>query len=300
MFFNKKKKKQEEVLQQDLTQTEHQGLVFMMQLLMKEKCPMPDPSRMEAVMRKHLGDVDHFAHNSEVSGFAVKKYAIACKEGTAAPMLMITGCCESAPDRIDALTRSQMWDCPEREQILSTCGYQVVATDMLAGAMEPHDRAEMLMDYMEALVELFPSCEAVYFYNSGKMFTADKIRSHSIPRSDRFIYFAVNARFFNIQGTEDMLIDTLGMSVLSLPDLQYHFHGMDPNPVVNHAYNLASYIFANHNPIKDGETVDGIAGNAISRDVHWQCHFEDALIQPPREVLDICMGELASGNREYN
>ncbi len=37
-----------------------------------------------------------------------------------------------------------------------------------------------------------------------------------------------------------MMVDTLGMSVLSLPDLQYHFHGMDPNAVVNHAYNMLS------------------------------------------------------------
>ena len=40
--------------------------------------------------------------------------------------------------------------------------------------------------------------------------------------------FGVNVRFFNIEGTEDMLIDTVGMSTLFLPDLQYHFHGMDP------------------------------------------------------------------------
>ena len=38
-----------------------------------------------------------------------------------------------------------------------------------------------------------------------------------------------------------MLIDTVGMSTLFLPDLQYHFHNMDPNWVVNHAYNVASY-----------------------------------------------------------
>ena len=41
---------------------------------------------------------------------------------------------------------------------------------------------------------------------------------------------------------DHMLIDTVGMSTLFLPDLQYHFHGMDPNWVVNHAYNVASYI----------------------------------------------------------
>jgi hypothetical protein len=75
---------------------------------------------------------------------------------------------------------------------------------------------------------------------------------------------------------------------------------MDPNWVVNHAYNLASYILANDDPIKDGETVDGVAHGQMSREIQWKCQYEDALIQPPRAVLDICMGSYASGNRDGN
>ena len=97
--------------------------------------------------------------------------------------------------------------------------------------------------------------------------------------------------------TEDMLIDTVGMSTLFLPDLQYHFHDMDPNWVVNHAYNAASYILEHDTPIKDGETVDGVADGQMSREIQWKCRYEDALIQPPREVLDIHMGEFAAGQR---
>ena len=126
---------------------------------------------------------------------------------------------------------------------------------------------------------------------------AEDVRSHQIEGPDRFIRFGVNVRFFTIQGTEDMLIDTVGMSTLFLPDLQYHFHDMDPNWVVNHAYNVASYILANDNPIEDGETVDGVEDGQMSRDVQWKCRYEDALIQPPRAVLDIHMGPFASGRR---
>ncbi|MFR8820039.1 MAG: DUF4261 domain-containing protein, partial [Evtepia gabavorous] len=96
---------------------------------------------------------------------------------------------------------------------------------------------------------------------------------------------------------EDMLIDTVGMSTLFLPDLQYHFHGMDPNWVVNHAYNAASYILANDNPIEDGETIDGVADGQMCREIQWKCQYEDALIQPPRGVVDIHMGDYASGKR---
>jgi len=129
----------------------------------------------------------------------------------------------------------------------------------MASAMENYmDRADLSMDFMEALMELFPQCEAVFFQSSGKLIPRDKIVNHQIPRQDRFIYFAVNVRFFNIQGTEDNIVDSIGMSKLFLPDVQYHFHDMNSNWVVNHAYNILSYIYANNAPIKSGETIDGI------------------------------------------
>ncbi|MDY3791122.1 MAG: DUF4261 domain-containing protein [Oscillospiraceae bacterium] len=94
-----------------------------------------------------------------------------------------------------------------------------------------------------------------------------------------------------------MMVDTLGMSTLFLPDIQYHFHGMDQNAVVDHAYSMLSYIYANNCPIKSGETIDGIRDGRICRDVQWRCQYENALIQPSRQVIDINMGEYASGRR---
>ncbi len=300
-MFGKKKKNvaQDGVYQQDLEQEgARPGMVFMMQLLMKEKCPVPAKQEMQRVMQAHLGDVECFSHDATMAGFAVKKHLVEFEEGKVPPQLLLMGCVESKPENIDDFTRSQMWDCPESQRILEECKYQVVATDMMAAGLEYQDRANMLMDYLEALIELYPTCEAVYFYNSGKMFTAEQIRNHQIPRDSRFIYFAVNVRFFNIQGTEDMMVDTLGMSTLFLPDLQYHFHGMDPNWVVNHAYNVLSYIYDNNCPIESGETIDGIVDGRMCREQQWKCWYESALIQPVREVLDICMGEYASGTRE--
>lgn len=96
----------------------------------------------------------------------------------------------------------------------------------------------------------------------------------------------------------EMLVDSLGMSTLFLPDLQYHFHDMDPNTVVNHAYNMLLYIFDNANPIKSGDHVDGIKDGKMSTEVQWKVQYEEALIQPIREVIDINMAEYASGKRQ--
>ena len=56
-------------------------------------------------------------------------------------------------------------------------------------------------------------------------------------------------------------------------------------------------ILEHDNSIKDDDTVDGIADGNMSREVRWKCRYEDSLIQPSRLVLDVNMGELASGNR---
>lgn len=291
--------KKKKVLQQDLCQKEeHPGQIFMMYLLMKDKCVMPDKDSMTNIMKKHLGDVDCFCHDNKVAGFAVNKYKAEFKEGLIAPQLMVMECIKSDKLKLNDIEKSQMWNCPNSEEILNECKYYVVATDMMAGAMSNYkDRADMLMDYLEALMEMYPQCEAVLFHTSKKMFTREEIINNDSPRKDRFVNFAVNVRFFNIEGTDDMVIDSLGMSTLYLPDVQYHFHDMDPNWVVNHAYSILSYIYDNNAPIKSGETIDGVSEGRIDPNVRWKCQYEEALIQPAREVLDVNMNEYAAGGR---
>ncbi len=290
---------EEKVIRQDLEKAAQPGMVFIIHLLMKDRCSMPQKDVMTSVMRKHLGEVQCFTHDDKLIGFAAKKYNVEFKDCSMPPQLMVMECIGTEDYHLDEITKSQMWDCPESEEILDQCKYQVIATDMMAAGMDYKERAEMLMDFVEALVELYPECVAVQFQSSGKMFTRDRIINHDIPRDARFIYFAVNVRFFRIQGTDDFIVDTLGMNTLFMPDLQYHFHDMDPNWVVNHAYNLCSYMFDNDNPIKSGETVDGITDGEMDRNIKWKCHYENSLVQPAREVLDVCMNQYSSGQRNY-
>lgn len=274
------------------------GGPFLIQMLFKEPVPMPGKEKMTAVMEQHIDSVECFCHNEKTAGFAALEHIAEFKDGKAPVQLMVMGCNRFEGKGFDAFLMSQMWDCHEdRERIFRECRYQVVATDMLTAALPALERANLDMDFLDALAELYPTCEAFYFQNCGKLFLAEDVRSHQIEGTDRFIRFGVNARFFNIQGTEDMLVDTVGMSTLFLPNLQYHFHGMDPNWVVNHAYNVTSYILEHDNSIEDEEMVDGIVDGAMSREVQWKCQYEDALIQPSREVLDGWMGDYAAGNR---
>lgn len=300
---SEEKQHQELPFQQDLSQkTDPQirpGGVFMVQLLMKEKCEMPSNERFTEILSKHLGKVEQYGDCKGCVKFVAHDYISEMKDASLPVALMISDCEKFVGDSIDAFRRSQMWNCmSDRDQILSECKYQIFANDMLGGGLPARKRANMLMDYLEALVELYPQCEAVYNVNSGKLILADDIRKKEMIGIDRFIRYAVNVRFFNVQGTGDSVVDTLGLSLLYIEDLQYHFHDMDPNWVVSHAYTLASYLLNNDNPMKDGDTVDGIRNGMIVQDIQWKCQYEDALIQPARVVVDVCMSEYAAGNRD--
>ncbi len=56
---------------------------------------------------------------------------------------------------MDGMEKSQTWDCPECDDILQQCTWQVAASDMMAAGLNYKERAEMLVQYVEALMELF-------------------------------------------------------------------------------------------------------------------------------------------------
>ena len=286
----------EKVFKQDLENYENAGMIFAVRLLFEDRCRMPMPDDMDKIMKKHLGSTTMLSYSDQMTGYMANDYKVHYEDDDDLPVqLLIMKCVEIDEPVMDGLEISQLWDCPDGEEILKTCKYQVVANDMLASGLDHKVRAEMLVNFIEALVEMYPTCKAVVVEKSKKMFTREDIVNCNIPMDLKFIHYAVNVRSFNVDGTNDKIVDTIGMSTLYLPDLQYHFTGMDTKDVVNHAYNLLSYIYDNKNPIESGNTVDGLKQGLINMDVQWKVQYEESLIQPIREVLDVNMGEHAAG-----
>ena len=289
-----------QVFKQDLTDNSvRPGGLFFVELLMPKQCDMPTRDTMVEVFTKHLGPVDCFSYGAESAGFAPQNYKVHYEDNDAdiSPTLMVTNCEKIDKPVLDDFERSQVWDCPNVDELLDECQYRVFATDMLASGLEPNERADMLVKYVDALLELYPSCKAVVFGPSRKFLSRETIENHPDKNVTRFIYYAVNVRYFSIQGTDDMMVDTLGMSTLFYPDLQYHFHGMNPDDIVNHAYSVLYYIFEHDNPIDDGQTIAGLENGDLNPDIKWKVQYEDSLIQPVRTVIDINLGEYASGTR---
>lgn len=287
-------------LEQDLSQMESESSRhFAVSLLFKEKTALPDNETLLNILKKHLGAVTGMSYSENMAAFSADKYKVLFDgKSELAPQLVLMKCTEIDEPLLDDVSATQLWDCPESDTILDECQFRIVATDMLSSVLDYHQHAKMLVEYIEALMEAFPTCEAVLFDNSMKMHSRESIINCDLPDDFKFINLGVNVRFFQLQGTDDFIVDSLGMSLLGLPDVQYHFHGMNVNAVVNHAYTLLSYIFDNGCVIESGDTFDGVNESGdITGDVQWLLNYEDSLIQPVREVLDVDTGIYASGDR---
>ncbi|MDR2529344.1 MAG: DUF4261 domain-containing protein [Synergistaceae bacterium] len=280
------------VLKQDLSQEVKYSGVYMISLLFREKAEDPPPEILLQKLKERFGGVD-VVSKSDMRAFALTSHTVAYKEGQKAPSQVILVPCAPIKQPLgDAITRSQFWDCPDGAERIDSCPWQVMIGDFLA-RLPPLERGDVLANWLEVALSLFPTCEAVYPHASGKLLTAESARNNPYPGDPRrFVWFGVNARFFNVRGTEDSVVDTLGLYALGLPDVQYHFRGLDPGKVVRHAYNTAVYQFENGAPIQAGESIEGIEPGSS-----WLCQYERALIQPVRDVLDIAPGEHAADKR---
>ena len=97
---------------------------------------------------------------------------------------------------------------------------------------------------------------------------------------------AVNARMFRDKaGTSRLVMDTLGLAAVGLPDVQLDFHGLEPGRVAGWLIGVAGYILDHGDVIADNHTVAGIPD-----DFKWKCRHEMAIAGPERVVLDVDPG----------
>lgn len=289
----------DKVLNQDLNdRVPDRNVMMMAQLLFREKPKQADADALKAALEALIGEVNNITDKPEMPMFSTSKFkAVFSDKPEGVPVLAnYIGPHEFSAEKLDEMTRSQFWDF--RDGSIDDFKYCVDAFAMLGAGLPYKEQAELFLAQVDAALKCYPECEAIFVIHSGKLTTpADFEHCKQFALPERFIRLAVNARFFNIQDTDDMIVDTLGFFAFGGADVQLHFHGLDPNHAVEYVYNIASYQFANDFPVKTGDTIDGIENGIIVQHIQWETRYEDSLIQPVRPVLDINCGEFASGRR---
>ena len=266
------------------------GLFF---FYFKEKAPFPSTEQLLQKMKDKLGDIDIVSDSEAVKMFSISDYLVRYENNQEVPaQLIITNFNEINQELITPQIKTQFWNFPDFQPVLDACHWQIMISDFMAYGLHPHKRAELLSKWIDITLDLFPTCQAVYYAPSENLLSAEKARNNPYEGHFRYLHGGLNCRYFRIQDSDDMLVDSLGLHLLPLPDVQYHFHSLNPSDIVKHAYNIAYYQYEKEASIASGHTVQG-----LSEDQKWVCQYENSLLQPTRVLLDVNTGEYASGSR---
>ena len=275
-----------------------ENLLFVMDILLKERCNMPSFEKINEVINKYFGEVKYVQNDLNGISFLVLKYQKNENgKNPICPILCLSNYISNDDFVIDDFTKSQMFDCPRNEEILSNCKYRITANDMMTFGLSYKERTEMLMDYMEVLKELFPQLEALYFRYTGKLIGKENLFKN-VPKEEKFIYYVLKIRYFNVEDSDDIVIDTLGMGILEMPDLQCHFHDLDENLIMDYLYNIAMDLYCKGNQLENNDFICGLLNDELTDKVKWSCHYENSLVKPSRIVIDIDTGKYAAGKRK--
>ncbi|MGQ8871540.1 DUF4261 domain-containing protein [Paenibacillus sp. TSA_86.1] len=179
----------------------------------------------------------------------------------------------------------QAWHWPEAGQAVESARYSIRIHDMFTAAMPRKQRLNLFQETVLAVLDAL-KCDALYWYGSDKL--VEPAAYIQAQEREEHLYAAMNVRMYQAGGTEEqpeLVMDTVGLSALGVPDVQCHFTGLDPDTVAQTLLGAAYYIFDQGDVLQDGQTLGSSGGR------RWRCEHQAALIAPGRYVVDLNPGE---------
>lgn len=184
----------------------------------------------------------------------------------------------------ESLSQTRDWD--DAVDALARSTSRVVVSDLLAKDLPPRERLALFEAVVLGIIEAARPT-AIHWKPAGKLVDPSALLKASGSASvDALPQAAINVRLFRIARSEDdLLMDTLGLASLGLPDMQVLFHGMSPARVAAHLYAVALYTLRNGELVDEGETIEG-----PTRGTEWTARRGQSLVEPARPVFDFDPG----------
>jgi hypothetical protein len=181
---------------------------------------------------------------------------------------------------------SQTWDWEDAEAAVARCRCSLLVTEMFGEDRTPQQRWNAMSGVVAELIRLshptvlsWPQSQRV---GDPELFAAGELDG------------LINVRYFSIANDPGAIVmDTLGLHVFGLPDVQCHFRDREPAEIATTLFSTAAYLFRSGDVIADGNTISG-----PQADERLVCFREPALLEPRRLVIDVDLGDpYAAGRR---
>lgn len=248
--------------------------------------PIIDDDKIENSLKKrfkNIGfpDVDDSENKSRQYFF--KDYEVEFKEGKI-PVQGTIFIPDTEGIEIEKLETSfhQSWNWKEAESVVRSCKFEILLTDIMSRSLDYKLRLEFFQKFVASIVEAM-NPKAVWISNGEKIMNREEYLDCFDKSDYQNLNVFMNVRLFNIQESNgEMIMDTLGLNSLGLPDFEIKFREFDPSIIAGLLFNYGSYIYDNGVVIENGNTIQGIEENQ-----KWKCYFRESLIEPKRITIGI-------------
>ncbi|WP_167356600.1 DUF4261 domain-containing protein [Pedobacter soli] len=257
--------------------------MLMTKLLFSGK-PSLNADQILAELKKHIPNIDHsFAVSSLI--FSFPDYPVQLADATIPAQLNIL-----IPDRNEAgvglpdTAFTQNWHWPEANDIAKNCQYEILITDLMSRSLPYKTRVNLFMDFLTAVIRVTQP-DSVYTFHGDKLLNPVAITNLWDNDKTQALYALCNVRLFNVSNdpqNRELLMDTIGMHALGLPDFQIRFTGLNENEMANLMWTYAYHVYEYGDIIEDGETIEGLTAGS-----KWKCVKQLSLVAPERIVINI-------------
>jgi hypothetical protein len=222
----------------------------------------------------------HAEHSFDINGSAGVQ-TVHLSTGVAVPRAQLT-----SAEALEATPTDQSWSWPDAEQEVPGCSHRILITEVVASGFEAKPRVESFQRVLRLLAGETGPAAIRWLHNSHWRSPDELEAAHPLAGP-------VNMRFFLVSNDEGaFVVDSLGMYQLGLPDVQVHFRDIDPNVLVELAFNVAAYLYEHGPVIQSKAQLNGPEG------LKFTATWEDSLLPPLRTVIDLDPGTpYSAGNR---
>jgi hypothetical protein len=243
--------------------------------LLYERAPELDAERIAARVRERLPGTVALADQPGVM-LAHEDFPREFEDGRKAILTLIVPP-DSKRDAVGAgdFDLSQSWAFRDGHEAVARATTTLLVAEMLGAGGPPRDRVRAFSSALRAVAaETGPL--AVWSPAAQELLDPASLERHPLAG-------LVNVRMFDAE--DALLMDTLGLHTLGLPDFQLRGRDLDERAVARHLLNLAAHAVDAEQPIEDFDTVSGPTGEE-----RWPLELTRATVPPERDVFDIRAG----------
>lgn len=278
----KKKAKEERAISSSAPENLENLPGLLMCRLLFEQEPRLNADRILEAARKRLGNVEAPPPGMPLV-FSFPDFKIEFTDAAIPAQCVVMVPDKHTAPKLPEEAFQQNWHWPEAGNTARNCRYELMVTDFLSRTMPYPRRAELFMDFLAALIEA-TGPDAIYSVAGEKLIDPAEL-IHVWSGEDRPpLYGICNVRLYNISNTTPgaMLMDTVGLHILGLPDVQLLFSGYEPNDMAGLLWSYAEYIYDNGDVIESGNTLEGLAKGS-----KWKCERMISQTAPERIVINV-------------